>query len=218
MDIRKVERREILRYLGYHGKQPDELVANLVEEALAELGEKCEPRHIWREFPLVLGADNAIEADVLKTCSRNLTKNLKDCDRIIFFAATLGTGADYLIQRYTRLQMSKAVVMQAAGAAMIEEYCDEVCGQLKAGYESRGLFVRPRFSPGYGDFPLACQKELLGALEAGKRIGIKLTDSLLMMPSKSVSAVMGVSEKPYRCEVKGCEACAKKDCMYRRES
>lgn len=77
-------------------------------------------------------------------------------------------------------------------------------------------YLRPRFSPGYGDFPLDCQQRLLDSLEAGKRIGIKLTDSLLMMPSKSVTAVMGVSKKPYRCDVKGCESCGKRDCLYRR--
>ena len=112
--------------------------------------------------------------------------------------------------------MSRAVVMQAAAAAMIEEYCDQVCSALKEEYEARGEYLRPRFSPGYGDFPLECQPALLGALEAGKRIGIKLTDSLLMMPSKSVTAVMGISKKPHRCDVRGCEACGKTDCAYRR--
>lgn len=62
----------------------------------------------------------------------NLARNLADCGRILVFAATLGTGADYLIGKYNRLQMSKAVVMQAAAAAMIEEYCDRVCAGLKA--------------------------------------------------------------------------------------
>lgn len=51
---------------------------------------------------------------------------------------------------------------------------------------------------------------------AGKHLGIKLTDSFLMMPSKSVTAVIGVSQKPHRCDVKGCEACGKTDCLYRR--
>ena len=145
-----------------------------------------------------------------------MSRNLADCHKIIVFAATLGTGADHLIHKYSRLEMSRAVVMQAAAAAMIEEYCDQVCSGLKAEYEARGEYLRPRFSPGYGDFPLECQPALLGALEAGKRIGIKLTDSLLMMPSKSVTAVMGISKKPHRCDVRGCEACGKTDCAYRR--
>jgi cobalamin-dependent methionine synthase I len=163
-----------------------------------------------------MGEDGEIDGGCFHTKSRNLSKNLQDCEEIIVFAATLGTGADHLIQKYNRLQMSRAVILQAAAATMIEEYCDQVCRELKAEYEKKGWYLRPRFSPGYGDFPLECQSALLNGLEAGKRIGIKLTDSLLMMPSKSVSAVMGVSRKPYRCEVKGCESCTKTDCAYRR--
>ena len=183
---------------------------------MAELWEAATPRHLYREYPLSLGEDYRIDGGCFNARSRNLWGNLKDCDQIIVFAATLGCGADHLIQKYSRLQMSRAVVMQAAAAAMIEEYCDQVCTVIKSEYEAKGRYLRPRFSPGYGDFPLECQGMLLEALEAGKRIGIKLTDSLLMMPSKSVSAVMGVSRKPYRCDVKGCEACAKTDCPYRR--
>lgn len=217
MDVNAVDRQEVLRYLGYGRNRADDTVMGLVEECLGELGAQVQEQSIWREFPLELGEDGWIDGECFQTRSGNLAKNLRDCEGIILFAATLGTGADYLIQRYNRLQMSKAVVMQAAGAAMIEEYCDQVCAGLKADYESKGLYLRPRFSPGYGDFSLECQRALIDGLEAGKRIGIKLTDSLLMMPSKSVTAVMGVSRKPYRCEVKGCEACEKKDCAYRRQ-
>lgn len=211
-----ISRGEVLRYLGYGRDGADDTVMELVEACIAELGHNAQPRFLVREFPLTLGDDNLVDGSCFCTKSRNLSKNLRDCHRILVFAATLGTGADHLIQKYNRLQMSKAVVMQAAATAMIEEYCDQVCSGLKAEYEAKELYLRPRFSPGYGDFPLDCQQRVLDSLEAGKRIGIKLTDSLLMMPSKSVTAVMGVSEKPYRCDVKGCEVCAKKDCLYRR--
>ena len=105
--------------------------------------------------------------------------------------------------------------MQAAATAMIESYCDEVNTALKESFEKKGLYLRPRFSPGYGDFPLECQRDITSVLETAKRIGIMLTDSLLMTPSKSVTAVMGVSPKPHRCEVRGCELCSKTDCAYR---
>ncbi len=56
---------------------------------------------------------------------------MKDCEQVILFAATLGTEADSLIRRYSKLQMSKAVTMQAAATAMIESYCDEINTELK---------------------------------------------------------------------------------------
>ena len=215
MDQSEVNRGEVLRYMGCKGEQSEAVLA-LVEDCLAQLGQVCEPRHLTAVFPLSLSGEGWIDGGCFRVRSENLSRNLADCHKMIVFAATLGTGADHLIHKYSRLEMSRAVVMQAAAAAMIEEYCDQVCSGLKAEYEARGEYLRPRFSPGYGDFPLECQPALLGTLEAGKRIGIKLTDSLLMMPSKSVTAVMGISKKPHRCDVRGCEACGKTDCAYRR--
>ncbi|MFT4106477.1 MAG: vitamin B12 dependent-methionine synthase activation domain-containing protein [Lacrimispora sp.] len=212
----EISRREIRRYLGYGGNEGDETVNALIEECLKELTAAASPKSISRVYPLRLLPDYEIDFTVFQAKSRNLSKNLKDCDQVILFAATLGAGVDVLLHKYTKLQMSKAVIMQAAAAAMIEEYCDEENRLLKQEYEAKGLYLRPRFSPGYGDFPLESQRNITAVLETSKRVGIMLTDSLLMTPSKSVTAVMGVSKKPHLCDVKGCEACAKTDCAYRR--
>lgn len=212
----EVNRREIFRYLGYGRTEPDERIRALAESCLEELEQETDPKCLFREYPLALSGGNAIDGGCFQTVSNHLGKNLKDCEKLLVFAATLGVGADQLIQKYSRLQMSRAVVMQAAATAMLEDYCDSVCQAQAEDYEARNLYLRPRFSPGYGDFPLENQKNLLDGLEAGKRIGIKLTNSLLMTPSKSVTAVMGISQRPYRCQVKGCEACGKTDCIYRR--
>lgn len=216
MEVGDIDRREALRYLGYKGHEADQAVRELVEQCIEELFQAISPRHLVREYPLVLGNDDTVDGGCFRTRSRNLSGNLRDCQGILVFAATLGTGGDQLIRKYNRLQISKAVVMQAAATAVIEEYCDEVCRELKQTYEEEGRYLRPRFSPGYGDFPLDCQKDILGALEAGKRIGIMVMDSLVMAPSKSVTAVMGISGEEQRCEVRGCEVCGKRDCGYRR--
>lgn len=212
----EISRREIRRYLGYGSQEADEKVSTLIEECVEELEAAASPKSIFRVYPLVLLQEEELDFTVFRTKSRSLSRNLKDCEQVILFAATLGTEADSLICKYTKLQMSKAVTMQAAATAMIEAYCDEVNTELKDTFEKKGLYLRPRFSPGYGDFPLECQRDITAVLETSKRIGIMLTDSLLMTPSKSVTAVMGVSPKPYRCEVRGCELCSKTDCAYRR--
>lgn len=208
--------KEALRYMGCRGEAVPQM-ERLAKECFEALEEACTPRYLAREFPLSFEEDGWMDGGCFRTGSRSLGRNLKDCSGVLAFGATLGAGADRLIQKYTRLEMSRAVALQAAAAAMIEEYCDQACGELKDIYEKKGLYLRPRFSPGYGDFPLACQPGILDGLEAGKRIGIRLTDSLLMMPSKSVTAVIGIGTKPLRCAVSGCGACGKRDCAYRRE-
>lgn len=207
--------REILRYLGHHGQAVDDKVERLITECRQELEQAATPRSIWREYPLRM-EEHEIDMTCLRTRSRSLERNLKDCEEILLFGATLGSQVDVLLQRYGKLQMSKAVVMQAASVAMLETYCDEVNETIKNDYLKKKRYLRPRFSPGYGDFPLQCQPEIVAALELNKRIGITLTDSLLMAPSKSVTAVIGISPVPRDCSVQGCEVCGKKDCAYRR--
>lgn len=206
---------ELLRYLGHHGQEIPENVEALIEECKRELERAAVPRAIWHEYPLHI-RDHELDMTCLKTASGSLERNLKDCELVLVFAATLGGQVDMLLQRYSRLRVSKAVVMQAAAVAMLETYCDEQNGILKEQYRQQGWYLRPRFSPGYGDFPLECQREIFAALELNKRIGIMLTDSLLMTPSKSVTAVIGGSRLPRDCRLQGCEACGKRDCLYRR--
>ena len=107
----------------------------------------------------------AIDMTCLQTQSKSLERNLKDCERVLLFAATLGSRVDVLLHRYNMIQMSKAVVMQAASVAMLETFCDEQNQKLKEEYEEKGWYLRPRFSPGYGDFPLECQRQIAPALE-----------------------------------------------------
>ena len=208
--------RELLRYLGCkNGTVPDQNLTDLIAQCKQELEQAASPRVIWREYPLCI-QDHSIDMTCLQTQSKSLERNLKDCERVLLFAATLGSRVDVLLHRYNMIQMSKAVVMQAASVAMLETFCDEQNQKLKEEYEEKGWYLRPRFSPGYGDFSLECQRQIAPALELNKRIGVTLTDSLLMAPSKSVTAVIGGSRLPRNCTVQGCEACAKRDCAYRR--
>lgn len=207
--------REILRYLGHRGQEIPENLERLIRECQRELEQTAVPRVLWKEYPFRI-QEHVLDLGCFRTESRNLEGNLKDCERVILFAATLGSGVDRLLGRYGRLQMSRAVVLQAASVAMLETFCDGENEKLKQEYQAKGWYLRPRFSPGYGDLKLECQKPLVEALELPKRMGVTLTDSLLMAPSKSVTAVIGASRLPRDCTVQGCEACGKKDCLYRR--
>ena len=209
--------REILRYLGHRGQEVPENLMILIRGCEQELEDVGAPRAFWREYPLQI-RDHVLDLGCFQTESRNLERNLKDCERVLLLGATLGSGVDRLLKRYGRLEMSRAVVLQAASAAMLETFCDEQNETLKQEYLKKGWYLRPRFSPGYGDLKLECQGPLVAALELSKRIGVTLTDSLLMAPSKSVTAIIGASRLPKDCTVHGCESCARTDCLYRRQS
>lgn len=212
----EIDRKEIYRYLGYRGHEADEATKQLVEECVKELAEVAEPKMVMKELPLWIEEDGTIDCGCFRTKSMNLSKNLGGCGQVLLIAVTLGLGVDRLLAKYGKLKVSKAVVMQAAAAAMIETYCNELCQGWKTEYAARGLYLRPRYSPGYGDFSLVCQGAVLDGLDGGKRIGIRLTDGGLMVPTKSVTAVIGISAADEACSVEGCEACGNLECAFRR--
>lgn len=213
----KVDRKETLRYLGYRGNQPDEQTENMIGEATAELERDSLPKSVYREYDCKV-VENQVRIGQYTVVSNHLAKNLQGCERAVILAATIGRAADLMIKKYSVVNMAKATVVQAAGASAIENYVDEVEDEIRKKAESRGLYLRPRFSPGYGDFPLECQKDIFQMLECSKRIGITLTEGNLMMPTKSVTAVIGLTTEKYQsCHQKNCSRCEKTDCEFREE-
>lgn len=128
---------------------------------------------------------------------------------------TLGPAVDLLLKKYSVLNMSKAVVVQACAAAYLEEICDRVVDEIEREFDCRG-YLRPRFSPGYGDFSILHQKEILEMIDAPRKIGLTMTEASMLVPTKSVTAVIGISKEKTACHKSGCEDCGKTDCVYRR--
>ena len=127
-------------------------------------------------------------------------------------------GQDMLVKRAAVTSSAYASCCQAAGAAAIEAYCDLINDEIKAEYEAKGLYARPRFSPGYGDLALSHQKDWFRLLDITKNTGIELTDSLLMVPTKSVTAIIGLSPNKLPCIKQGCEACTmSQTCAFSRK-
>ena len=203
-----VRRKEILRYAGVKGEASD--IQRLLEECLQEAESKLIYRVCWELVP-VAQKDESLDFVFAQTASRDLAKNLKGCEKAILFAATVGPQLDMLITRYSRISPAKALLLNAIGAERIESLCDLFCSELKV----KGLCLRPRFSPGYGDLPLSFQKDIFRVLDCPGKIGLTLNESLVMSPSKSVTAFIGIGKQDCDQSV-GCAACRKQDCAYRR--
>ena len=178
--------REILRYAGC--READAAIAALLAECLEEAKDKLAYKVCYRELPLALEGD-VCDLGSLRVRSADLAKSLRECERVILFAATVGVGIDRLIARYTRLSPARALLLGAFGAERIEALCDAFCADVEREY---GCLARPRFSPGYGDLPLEAQKDIFRLLDCERQIGLTLGDSLLMSPTKSVTALVGL--------------------------
>lgn len=207
--------KEAVRYLGYGKHAVDDQTLALVRDAFAELDRIAEKRIIYRIFEIQV-TDEDIRIEQMQIRSSSLTRNLKGCEKVVLLGATLGIQVDLLMKRYACTDMAKAVVLQACGAALLEEYLDDWQEQLEQKLEQEGWYLRPRFSPGYGDFSIMHQGEILRMLDAAKKIGLTMTEGSMLTPTKSVTALIGLSGQKEPCHRKGCEACEKTDCIYRR--
>ncbi|NLB15389.1 MAG: Vitamin B12 dependent methionine synthase activation subunit, partial [Clostridiales bacterium] len=121
--------------------------------------------------------------------SADLAKNLYGCESVLLFAATVGVGIDRLISKYSRISPARSVIIDALGAERIEALCDALCEDFALENKAK---LKPRFSPGYDDLPLEAQKDVFAVLDCPRKIGLSLNDSLLMSPTKSVTAFAGI--------------------------
>lgn len=208
-----LDRKEILRYLGYGGASPKENDAALIERCTDEVATAIDCKACYDCFSVTVSGDSVSVGPITVT-SKALKRNLNGCQSAVIFTATVGFQVDRIISRYSLLSPSHAVVAQAAGAAAIEAWCDEICRILAEQYSDKHL--RPRFSPGYGDVPLAVQNDIFALLDCRRKIGVTLTENLLMLPSKSVSAIVGIgASKGIECD-NSCEMCDNTECEFRR--
>ena len=175
---------EVLRYLGV--KSQDSVTEALMDECIKDIYKVAEPKAVYCEAEIDVGNDT-VDFGFMRVESEKLAKNLCGCYKAYIFCATLGMGVDRQFERLSRISPAKAAVFSAVGSSLVEGLCDRV-NEAIVGEE----ISRPRFSCGYGDFSLTHQSDILNALEAGKRIGVFLTESYMMVPVKTVTAVIGI--------------------------
>ena len=189
--LERTPRREILRYMGIRSGEPDPALGKTLDRCFSEMLSAAEPRAAVETDPLALGGEDVLTIGMVAVQSRDLSRNLRGCRSVYWMAATLGAGADRVIRRAGVLGAGEHLCCEAIGSAMAECWCDYINDRLKEEAAKEGTLLRPRFSPGYGDLELGLQRAFEERLQMRRRLGITLTESLLMVPSKSVTAFIG---------------------------
>ena len=202
---------EAVRYLG--ARLGDRQALQLVETVYLKLRNEVQPRHVlYRQGCAVDAGGVTLDCGVRFT-SGDLAAHLRDCRSVLLLGATLGMRVDAAIRRLAMLSVAEGAAAQAVAAALIESYCDKVQAE-HYGIELGDLHQRPRFSPGYGDWDLREQRLLFPVLDCAKKIGLTLTSGGMMAPTKSVTALIGLS-KDVQCVWNKCMTCGNVNCPYR---
>lgn len=177
-----IDRKNALRYMGVKG-EPSEEILKIAEEREQELCSVMTPRYLYKVFEI--DDDNRVLA------GDDVMRHLDGCNKYILLAATIGAAVDNLIRKYQATDVTSALVTDAEASAATEMLCDFATEEIA---KNVGGTLTSRFSPGYGDYPLEKQKDLLLALDAGRKIGLFAGDSYMLSPTKSVTAVIGIGK------------------------
>ena len=171
------------------------------------------PRLVWRRVPYI---DH--KAENLLLPGDDIEKLLEQCRETVLFAATLGPEIDQITRKYEVIDAADALIMDACASVAIENVCNHFEEDLCREITKEGKYLTDRFSPGYGDLSLEIQKDLCRMLNASRRIGLTVSESMLMVPCKSVTAIMGIAEQPQPHRASGCEVCSRfRTCEFRKE-
>lgn len=206
---------EALRYLGAANRADAQLRAD-VTAAAARLTAAVQPRYTWRACSLARTQDGFFLPQIGLSLSGQSARTMLDgCDQAVLLACTLGAGFEAQLRAEQARGMAGAVIWDACGNAWVEAGCDAAEQELKARMPNR--FLTDRFSPGYGDLPLSLQPEICAALDTQRRLGLHVTEHFLLNPSKSVTAVIGLSDRPQMARIRGCAFCSMREtCALRK--
>ena len=232
---------EALRY--FRAQSDDKSAETLIDVAYQKLKNELQPRYTVKKFECKAEEDSVRLDNGTVFRSKALARYVGKSNELFLFGATLGSRVDVALRRMAMTSVAEAGAGQAVAAALIETFCDDCCAELqkRLPYNQK---LKWRFSPGYGDWALEEQKILFSVLDCAHSIGLTLTDSCMMAPVKSVTAVIAIEDvitknesevteekdktflKNYNCvqnektfsdSTNKCLRCNKMDCEFRRK-
>ncbi len=216
MTITEIDKAEAYRYMGGRG-EPDGEVYRKLCECEKMLLPALTPRYRYEVFDISVTDDGVMLSGGVLLKGKDIISHLDGCERAVVMCVTAGQKADTLIRTLEISDMAAAAMTDCLASAAAEQICEkaerEIFSVVKTKYRTT------RFSPGYGDLPLAVQPQLLKLCDAERKIGLHVTDTLLLTPRKSVTAIIGISDKVKSgaADVVSCDNCAaRENCMIRK--
>ena len=218
MMIERLDQNEILRYLGYQDAGVTDGIQKLLDRCEKEALQVITPKFVYHRFPISVDEDGIhVEGTTLVLKGAVIREHLKNCQEIFLMGATAGMALDRWIRRYMISEPDVGVVMDSCGIQAVEQIADQAEKEMEDLVEAEGLHLTWRFSPGYGDLPLETQRELVDVLDLPRKIGVTLSESFLMMPSKSVTAILGIQDTKRDIRHNKCDFCNNKErCLFRK--
>lgn len=201
---------EVLRYLGYRKAKnfldkKTEAVIDIESENAFKMITPAGIHKVYskEKFPIKLNA-------------KSIIKHLKNSEGLILFTVTIGSKIDDVIsKKFNSGHYTEGIVLDAVATELVEACADLYTEILKKKFT--GYSFTARFSPGYGDWHLNVQPEIIKELGAG-RIGVRVSDAMFLIPRKTITAVIGLSKNKISSRNPDCSSCSFNGCSYRKRA
>lgn len=220
-----IDKGEVLRYLQYKNQHIEDNLNNIIDSCIYFTKQVTNPRYTYKicsidkkktkeNGNIVYLKNEGVEFE-----SKDIYDLLIDCDECILMSATLGIEIEREIRKLTYTELTKGVIVDACATTAIEEVCDIIQDNIAKGLVNKRKNITMRYSPGYGDLSIEKNKDILNILNSHNRIGLTVSDSGIMIPRKSVVAIIGVSNKEIKKVKKSCEICSNRhNCRFKKEA
>lgn len=224
MGLSRIRREEVLRYLGHGGQDLDSALLDRIEQGIQRCERELNPRFVWRAFNLVRrGSEFEVADTTLTLRGASMNSYLDGACGVALLAGTLGVQSEATLRLLGSTDPLGQLIYDAACTDLVEWGADRAQEEIVEYAQARALTHGMRYSPGYGDLSLNIQPVILDILQASKRLGLTVTPQHLLVPTKSITALIGLypatdtAEKPVPGKaLLGCAACAlRKTCQIR---
>jgi len=216
----KIDKNEVLRYLGFkQGRtKKDKRVEDLINNTIEDVVEVIEPRYAFDTFR-VKKQPQGIEVDntnLIIDCSAVIRLLDTSCF-ITIMTVTVGRELETLIGKlFERDKFTEGSIVDAVGSEAVEKAADTVNDIVKEKAAEMGYHITKRFSPGYGGWDLGVQRKLL-ELSGGYDIGVTVNENDMLIPRKSITAVIGWTRERQEDLLHKCPGCDMNSCDFKGE-
>lgn len=209
IDNLKIDINDVLGYLGHKGQIVDETTNILIEQCIEEIRDGFQGKYVYQIYNIKYGKDIELLNTPVKLTGESISSHLKGCTQCVLMAVTLGSHIDKMIMNYMVEHITKGIIFDACATAFVEVLCDFVEDEVKKEI-NKDQSLTTRFSPGYGDLPIAMQPEILNVLDVYRKIGLSVNENFILIPRKSVTAIIGIGSNIEEQNKRvGCAKCIK---------
>ena len=217
-ELTHINRNEVLKYLGYKGGFIDDYTNSQIDNALELVKKIAQPKVIHKVVNICFNEELSFLDIDFKPEGKDIANLLKESRKAILFVATLGNLFETELRKAQIKDMAFAVILDSCASSAIENICDNFQSEMEKQWAERRMFLTDRFSPGYGDMPLTQQKDFCMVLDSARKVGVTVNKGGLLVPTKSVTAIMGISKNPQPRRKIGCEHCKLfASCQFRKD-